>query len=83
MLQNRQEILLQEDACPPPYIKEVLEFLERYSTILNSITLQNVIKSAEKTNAQCISNETFLITMLQMLYFSRNNTNWFLLITII
>lgn len=57
--------------------------MERCSTIfLNSITLQNVIKSAEKTNAQCISNEAFLITVLQMLFFSRNNTNWFLLITI-
>lgn len=40
-------------------------FLELCSTsFLNPITEQSVIKSAEKVNAQCISNEALLIALL-------------------
>lgn len=45
--------------------RKALSFLERCSaSFLNSITQLNAIRSAEKVNAQCISNEAFLIALL-------------------
>lgn len=77
VLENWHEISPQEGGCPAPCIKvgryfkclkkniKVFFFLESCSTsFLNSITEQSVIKSAEKVNAQCISNEALLIALL-------------------
>lgn len=64
----------QEGGCPAPCIKacrylkclkkSIKFFGEVFHILLELITQQSRIKSAEKANAQCISNEAFLIAIL-------------------